>query len=73
MVGVGGYVHSQLTDDRLDGETIDDNKGRAFAIGPMVKYTSKNGWFVHAKWQQESQVRNRAEGDAFWVKLTVPF
>lgn len=73
VVGVGGYAYRQTTDDRLDGETVDDNKGRAFAIGPAVKYTSKDGWFVHAKWQQESQVRNRAEGDAYWVKLTVPF
>jgi hypothetical protein len=73
VVGVGGYIYQQTTDDRQDGDTIKDNKGKVFAIGPSVKYTSDKGWFLTAKWQQESQVRNRAEGEAYWVKLTVPF
>lgn len=49
-----------------------NNKGREFAIGPSIKYANSNGWFLTAKWQQESSVRNRAEGDAYWLKLTVP-
>jgi hypothetical protein len=73
VVGVGGYAYRQTTNDRQDGETIENNKGRAFAIGPSVKYTSNDGWFLTAKWEQETQVRNRAEGDAYWLKLTVPF
>ncbi|UVJ46028.1 transporter [Pseudomonas sp. LS1212] len=73
VVGVGGYAYRQTTDDRQNGERIEDNKGRAFAIGPSVKYTSKDGWFLTAKWEQETQVRNRAEGEAYWLKLTVPF
>lgn len=73
VVGVGGYIYQQTTDDRQDGDRIKDNKGKAFAIGPSVKYMSNKGWFLTAKWQQESQVRNRAEGDAYWVKLSVPF
>ncbi|MBK5318763.1 transporter [Erwinia sp. TH29] len=72
VVGVGGYVYRQTTDDRQDGERIEDNKGRAFAIGPSIKYASNSGWFVTAKWQKESEVRNRPEGEAYWVKLTVP-
>lgn len=72
VVGVGGYALWQTTDDRQHGERVDDNKGRAFAIGPSVKYASDNGWFVSLKWQKESQVRNRPEGDAFWLKLTMP-
>lgn len=73
VVGVGGYVYRQTTDDRQYGERIDDNKGRVFAVGPSVKYTNPNGWFLTAKWEQETQVRNRAEGQAYWMKLTVPF
>lgn len=73
VVGVGGYVDYQTTDDRQNGETVKDNKGRAIAIGPSVKYTSNKGWFLTAKWEQETQVRNRAEGNAYWMKLTVPF
>ncbi|MFJ3371571.1 transporter [Pseudomonas sp. NPDC086251] len=73
VVGVGGYMLHQTTDDRQDGERVEDNKGRAIAIGPSVKYTSDKGWFLTAKWEQETQVRNRAEGNAYWMKLTIPF
>jgi hypothetical protein len=73
VLGVGGYYYRQTTDDRQNGETIEDNKGRALAIGPSIKYTSNNGWFVTGKWEQETEVRNRAQGNAYWMKLTVPF
>ncbi|ROL70314.1 hypothetical protein BK634_21700 [Pseudomonas chlororaphis] len=72
VVGVGGYVYRQTTDDRQDGDRVEDNKGRAVAIGPSIKYASDSGWFVTAKWQKESEVRNRPEGEAYWVKLTIP-
>lgn len=72
VVGVGGYMYRQTTDDHQGGERIEDNRGRAFAIGPSIKYASDSGWFVTAKWQKESEVRNRPEGEAYWVKLTIP-
>ncbi len=72
VVGVGGYIYRQTTDDHQDGARIEDNRGRAFAIGPSIKYSSSSGWFVTAKWQKESEVRNRPEGEAYWVKLTIP-
>ncbi|WP_053221261.1 SphA family protein [Pseudomonas fildesensis] len=72
VVGVGGYVYRQTTDDRQDGARVEDNRGRAFAIGPSIKFASDSGWFVTAKWQKESEVRNRPEGEAYWVKLTIP-
>jgi len=71
-VGVGGYLYQQVTDDKLGGTTVPDSKGRAFAIGPSLKYDSGKGWFVTAKFQKESSVRNRAEGQAFWVKAVFP-
>lgn len=72
VVGVGGYVYRQITDDKQNGDRIENNKGRAFAIGPSFKYTGSGGWFMTAKWQQESDVRNRAQGDAWWLRLVVP-
>lgn len=72
VLGVGGYAYWQTTDDRQHGDRVDDNKGRAMAIGPAVKYSSKDGWFMSLKWQKEYKVRNRPEGDAVWLKFTVP-
>ncbi|NQD93716.1 hypothetical protein HP532_13775 [Pseudomonas sp. CrR25] len=73
VLGVGGYFHRQITDDRQHGERIEGNKGRAFSIGPSIMYSNQDGWFLTAKWEKETGVRNRPEGDAYWLKLTVPF
>jgi hypothetical protein len=71
-IGLGGYFYRQITDDKQNGERIKGNKGRAFAIGPSLKYSSTGGWFFTAKWQQESDVRNRAQGDAYWLRFVMP-
>ena len=71
-VGAGGYLYQQITDDKQNGDTVDDNRGRSLAIGPSVRYDSGKGWFVTAKYSQETQVRNRAEGDVFWIKAAFP-
>lgn len=72
-VGAGGYLYKQTTNDKSAGATVADNKGKAFAIGPSIKYDSGKGWFLTAKFQKESGVRNRAEGEAFWLKAVFPF
>lgn len=72
VAGVGGYAYKQTTGDKQAGVDI-GNKGRAFAIGPSIKYDNGKGFFITAKYQKESSVRNRAEGEAFWIKASVPF
>ena len=49
-LGAGGYAYQQLNDGKLNGATVSNNKGRAFAIGPSIKYDSGKGWFVTAKY-----------------------
>ena len=72
VVGVGGYLYQQVTDDKQGGATVANNKGRALAIGPSIKYDSGKGWFVTLKYQTETGVRNRAAGDALWLKAVFP-
>lgn len=72
VLGIGGFAYQQFSDDKQAGVTISDNRGRAFGIGPSIKYDSGKGWLLTAKWQKESQVRNRAEGNAFWLKAVFP-
>lgn len=71
-LGVGGYYYQQLTNDEHNGASVADNKGRAVAFGPSVRYDSGKGWFITAKYQDEMAVRNRADGAAFWVKAVFP-
>jgi hypothetical protein len=72
-LGVGGYAYQQLTDDKSQGTTVRNNKGRALAVGPSVRYDSGKGWFLTAKYEAEQSVRNRAEGAAFWFKGVMAF
>ncbi|MCM2339738.1 transporter [Rhodoferax sp.] len=72
-VGVGGFVYRQITDDQQNGATVANNKGRAYAIGPSIKYDSGKGWFLTAKFEKESGVVNRAEGSTFRIKALLPF
>lgn len=72
-VGVGGFVYQQMTDDQQNGVTVAGHKGRAYAIGPSIKYDSGKGWFFTAKFEQERGVINRAEGSTFRIKALLPF
>lgn len=71
-VGAGGYYYFQTTKDHQGGVALDDSKGRAFAIGPAVKYDSGKGWFATLKWQKETHAVNRAQGSALWFKAVFP-
>jgi hypothetical protein len=73
VLGVGGHVYQQLSDDRQHGETVRGNKGRSYAAGPNLKYDSGKGWFITAKLSKEFSVRSRTEGTSFWIKTTIPF
>ena len=74
VVGVGGHLYRQIADDKQAGASVgtDGNRARSLSIGPSFKYDSGKGWFVTAKWQKEGGVRNRAEGNALWVKAVFP-
>jgi len=71
-VGAGGYVYQQMSEDQHAGTSLADSKGQALAIGPSLKFDSGKGWFITAKWQQELNVQNRAQGSALWLKAVFP-
>jgi len=72
-VGAAGFLYQQLTNDRQNGVTVTGNKGRAYALGPSVKYQSPTGWFVTGKFEREFSVRNRSAGKTFAIKAVLPF
>ncbi len=74
-VGVGGYYLNQVSDDKAGSNYAgppSTGKAHAFAIGPSVKYDSGKGWFATLKYQQESSVRNAAQGNQLWLKTVFP-
>jgi hypothetical protein len=59
--GVAGYMYFQTTDDKTGFGTVEDEKGRVFAIGPTLMFDYKNWIFSgHVYW--EMGARNRPEG-----------
>lgn len=73
-IGATGYYYKQITDDKLNGETVGTygNKGQVFAVGPTIKYDYKN-ISLEAKYQKEMLAENRAEGEKMWIKLIWAF
>ncbi|MDP3520361.1 MAG: transporter [Hydrogenophaga sp.] len=71
-IGIGGYVRQQVGLDKQAGVKLANSKTSGIAIGPNIKYDSGKGWFVTAKWQFESKVKNGTEGNALWLKAVFP-
>jgi hypothetical protein len=72
-LGIGGYYYRQTTDDEIDGYSfLDGFRGQAFAIGPQAKYDYKNMAFT-LKYQFETEVENRPQGNTLWFKFLYAF
>lgn len=74
-VGLAGYFYQQVTDDEQNGATVPLNngfKGRVFAFGPAVKYDYRN-MSLSLKYDFETAVQNRPEGESLWFKFIYAF
>lgn len=70
-LAVQGYVFKQTESDQV--EDIDIGfRGQALAYGPGIQY-QKDGWALEAKYLKETEVENRPEGDATWLKFVWSF
>jgi hypothetical protein len=71
-IGIGGYYYKQLTDDKRNDAKVENYKGQVFAAGPQFRYNYKYMAFI-LKYQLETLVKNRAEGENFWFKYIYRF
>lgn len=70
---VVGYWFDQFTDDQMNGEQfLDGHRGRAFAVGPQIRYQFARGGIAF-KWLHETSAENRPEGNRFQLQFAVPF
>jgi hypothetical protein len=71
-LGLQGYVLQQTTNDRGPTVSATGDKVRALAVGPVVGYLAESGtWGLDFKAMQEFAVRNRPEGQVYWLRLNV--
>lgn len=72
QLGVSGYIYRQWSDDRANGQTVLDNRGRVLGIGPQIRWdVIPHGGLVF-KLQHEFDVRNRPEGNRIWIEFAAP-
>lgn len=78
-VAANSYFYKQVTDDKLNGNTVAaspvnaaGNKGQVLGVGPAIKYDYKN-MSLTLKYQTEILAENKPEGDRFWVKFMYAF
>ncbi|WP_324747609.1 SphA family protein [Pseudomonas veronii] len=72
-IGLGGYVVSQISDDKVDGAAVNGGfRQKGYGIGPQLSYSGSWG-AVAVKWQRELKTENRSEGNKFWIQFMVPF
>lgn len=72
-LGAAGYYYKQLDDDELDGMDIPDDRGEAFAVGPVFMYSPSPRLHLVAKALFEVETENRPEGNAYWFKIIYSF
>ncbi len=73
QVGLQGYFHKQVQDDRLNGEAVPGGfRGQSAAIGPQVKLNLFERGGLLFKWQHEFAVENRAKGNRLWLQFSMP-
>ena len=69
QAGASGYAYRQTTDDEVNGSAVPGgNRGRAFGIGPYIRY-HEGYWGLTFKWHNESSVENRAKGNRFFLQF----
>lgn len=75
-LGITGYTFQQITPDSGSGALLGALKGQAFALGPAVLYDAKVGdttISLLGKYFKEFGNKNRFEGQAFWLDMTISF
>ncbi len=85
-VGINGYFYQQVTSDDYDKEDLEglpaplynvlkdleDDKSRAFALGPGILYKHKN-FMATLRYQHEFAVKNKPELQNVWFKIIYIF
>jgi hypothetical protein len=74
-IGVAGYYYRQVTGDSGSGAVLGPFKGEVSAIGPNLTYNFRVGAtpvFTSVRWLHEFDAKNRLEGDAGFLTVTIP-
>ena len=74
-VGLAAYHYQQVTDDEGAPAFLGGFRGRVTGIGPTLAYTVQLGPLpvaIRARWYHEFNAKNRTEGDAAYLGVSLP-
>jgi hypothetical protein len=74
QLALNGDFFRQFSDDKVNGLKVgtDGFRGKQMALGPSIRWDFRPGLAVLFKYQREFDVRNRPEGEKFWLEFAVP-
>ena len=74
QIGLQGDIFRQFSDDTVNGASVgsDGFRGQQMALGPQVRWNFGPGKGLLFKYQREFDVRNRPEGNKFWLEFALP-
>lgn len=73
-LGVAGYCHWQVEDDKGPNGTIPNQRERSFAAGPEIAYTFESvGLSVNLRSLWEFESKNKSQGNMTVLSLTYAF
>ena len=73
-VGLAGYIYQQVTADTGAGASLGAFHGQTIALGPCLTFSSKiagHAIGVNARYYNEMKVKNRFDGQAFFLTLSL--
>jgi hypothetical protein len=70
---VAGYYLKQLTDDKVNGNSVADSKEQVFAVGPAVHWIFSPQFSMGLKTAWETSVENRSKGNRTTFRMTYKF
>jgi hypothetical protein len=75
-LGLAGYFYQQVTGDSGPGAHLGSFRGRTFALGPCLSYSGKIGRHdinLNARYYNELEVKNRFDGQSFFLTFSAGF
>jgi hypothetical protein len=69
-VGLNGYWLNQLTDDKIDGNKIENSRESVVGLGVGVRFLLAENTWLYLNGYKEFDARNRAEGTNLILRLS---